>query len=287
MDKLGEVIREWMTSLLRGMSLSNVEDMFSSINEKVGGIAAELGRSPQEWNASIFNMIKTISDNVILPIAGMILTAILCYEFITMITEKNNMHDVPLESFAKIFLKMGVSIYVLSHTFDFVMAIFDVTQHIVNRAGGLISNNGSLELSQELALTINTMTDIPQLISITLLSTMLKFVMSGVSLAVMIILYGRMMQIFMYTSVAPIPFATFGNKEWGTMGVNYVRALAALGLQSFLMLICVAIYTALVQSLNTSPDIQAALLEMAGYTILLVITLFKTSTIAQSILSAH
>lgn len=232
-------------------------------------------------------MIKNLSDNVIIPIAGLILSAVLVYEFLSLIIEKNNMHDVPVETFAKIFIKMGICIYMLSHTFDFVIGIFEVAQTVVNKASGIITGNGTLTVSESIKTTINNMTDVGELISIALLALLLSWVMQGMSVAIMIVLYGRMMEVYMYCSIAPIPFATFGNKEWGSIGNNYVRAILALAFQAFLMMVCVAIYASLVQSLNVSTDIRASLIEMVGYTLLLVLSLFKTARVSQSIFNAH
>lgn len=287
MDKIWNTIVEGFLDMLRGLCLTNIDGMFDSVNARVGTIAIELGKTPQQWSGSIFTMIKNISDTVIVPIAGMILTGVLVYEFLSLIIEKNNMHDVPIETFGKIFLKMGVSIYLLSHTFDFVMAIFDVAQNVVASSAGIIMGDGVLKTSPTMEATILAMTDIGELISIGLLALVLGFVMSAINIAIMIVLYGRMIQIYMYCSIAPIPFATFGNKEWGSIGNNYIKAILALAFQAFLMIICVAIYTTLVASLSTSTDIQKTLLEMVGYTVLLVITLFQTHKVAQSIFNAH
>ena len=137
MDRIFEAIEEWMRNLLTGMVSSNLTTMYTDVNEKTGQIAAQVGQTPQGWNGNIFSMIQNLSDSVIVPIAGMIITFVLCYELISMLTEKNNMHDIDTWMFFKYFFKMWVAVWIVSHTFTITMAVFDVGQSVVSRAAGV------------------------------------------------------------------------------------------------------------------------------------------------------
>lgn len=283
---LDELIEDSCASLREGI-ISNVSGIFDSVNEHTASAGLELSKTPQGWNGNIFSMIQNISDTVILPIAGMILTFIMCYEIISLITDKNNMHEVETFMFFKIILKMGIGVYVLSHSMEFVMAFFDVAQNVISRAMGIVVVDGSLEFDNTLVENLDEIKNIVELIKIWAMSFLMQFAMKVIGVAVTIALYGRFIEIYLYISVAPIPLATFANREWGQIGNNYVRGLMALGFQGFFMLICIAVYSALVQGLVTDPDIMNTLLESAAYTVLLVLALFKTSQISKSIFNAH
>lgn len=283
---LDELIEDSCASLREGI-ISNVFGIFDSVNEHTASAGLELSKTPQGWNGNIFSMIQNISDTVILPIAGMILTFIMCYEIISLITDKNNMHEVETFMFFKIILKMGIGVYVLSHSMEFVMAFFDVAQNVISRAMGIVVVDGSLEFDNTLVENLDEIKNIVELVKIWAMSFLMQFAMKIIGIAVTIALYGRFIEIYLYISVAPIPLATFANREWGQIGNNYVRGLMALGFQGFFMLICIAVYSALVQGLVTDPDIMNTLLESAAYTVLLVLALFKTSQISKSIFNAH
>lgn len=283
---LDELIEDSCASLREGI-ISNVSGIFDSVNEHTASAGLELSKTPQGWNGNIFSMIQNISDTVILPIAGMILTFIMCYEIISLITDKNNMHEVETFMFFKIILKMGIGVYVLSHSMEFVMAFFDVAQNVISRAMGIVVVDGSLEFDNTLVENLDEIKNIVELVKIWAMSFLMQFAMKIIGIAVTIALYGRFIEIYLYISVAPIPLATFANREWGQIGNNYVRGLMALGFQGFFMLICIAVYSALVQGLVTDPDIMNTLLESAAYTVLLVLALFKTSQISKSIFNAH
>lgn len=283
---LDELIEDSCASLREGI-ISNVSGIFDSVNEHTASAGLELSKTPQGWNGNIFSMIQNISDTVILPVAGMILTFIMCYEIISLITDKNNMHEVETFMFFKIILKMGIGVYVLSHSMEFVMAFFDVAQNVISRAMGIVVVDGSLEFDNTLVENLDEIKNIVELIKIWAMSFLMQFAMKVIGVAVTIALYGRFIEIYLYISVAPIPLATFANREWGQIGNNYVRGLMALGFQGFFMLICIAVYSALVQGLVTDPDIMNTLLESAAYTVLLVLALFKTSQISKSIFNAH
>lgn len=270
--------------------MSNLERMFTDVNEKVGTIATQVGKTPQDWNGGIFTMIRNLSDNVIVPIAGMIITFVLCYELISMIMEKNNMHDIDTFMFFKYVFKMWVAVYLVTHTFDIAMAIFDVANHVVNRAGGIISGSTSIEVAEALKTIFESNYEsmsIGELLGLGLETMIVSVCMKIISVAITVILYGRMLEIYLYVSVAPIPFATFTNREWGSIGTNYVKALAALGFQGFFMMVCVAIYAVLVSGITVADNIHGAIWSVAAYTVLLCFSLFKTGSLSKSIFQAH
>lgn len=285
MDFIWDAIKD----LLKEIINSNLENMFTDVNNNVSTIATQVGTTPQGWNSSIFNMIRNLSDTVVLPIAGLILTFVLCYELITMVTEKNNMHDVDTFMFFKYIFKCGIAVYLVSHTFDITMAIFDVAQTIVNSASGAISHDTHIDISSALTNLSATMDGmgIGDLMLLVLETALVSMAMNIVGIIITVILYGRMIEIYITTSVAPIPFATITNREWGSIGNNYLKSLFALGFQGFFMMVCVGIYAVLIRSFTISDDLHTTLFTIAAYTVILCFSLFKTSTLSKSIFQAH
>lgn len=285
MDFIWDAIKD----LLKEIINSNLENMFTDVNNNVSTIATQVGTTPQGWNSSIFNMIRNLSDTVVLPIAGLILTFVLCYELITMVTEKNNMHDVDTFMFFKYIFKCGIAVYLVSHTFDITMAIFDVAQTIINSASGAISHDTHIDISSALTNLGATMDGmgIGDLMLLVLETALVSMAMNIVGIIITVILYGRMIEIYITTSVAPIPFATMTNREWGSIGNNYLKSLFALGFQGFFMMVCVGIYAVLTRSFTISDDLHTTLFTIAAYTVILCFSLFKTSTLSKSIFQAH
>ena len=243
-----------MRELLTGMVESNMSTMFTDVNEKTSEIAAQVGRTPQNWNSSVFSMIQNLSESVVVPIAGIIITLVLCYELISMLTERNNLHDVDTWMFFKYFVKAWVAIYLVSNTFTITMAVFDVGQSVVNSASGIINGETAIDvssLSMQMQAAMATM-EIGELVVLALETFLVSFCMKIMSVVITVIVYGRMIEIYLYTSLAPIPFATMSNREWGHVGTNYFRGLFALAFQAFLMMVCVAIYAALISSVRIS-----------------------------------
>ncbi|MCC8169671.1 MAG: hypothetical protein LIO59_04810 [Oscillospiraceae bacterium] len=284
-DSITEFIKEFLISLITG----SLGTMFDDVNSKVGTIAADVGQTPQDWNSSVFNLLKNLSDTVILPIAGLIITFVLCYELITLLTEKNNMHDIDTFMFFKYIFKCCVAVLILSHTFDITMAIFDLGQYIVSNSAGVISGNTSIDISSALTdieTTLSAM-GIGELFLLVIETSLVSLCMKILSVCITVVLFGRMIEIYMYCSVGPIPFATMTNREWGQIGSNYVKSLAALALQGFFIMVCVGIYAVLVNGFVVTDNLHTTIFTVAAYTVVLCITLFKTGSISKSILSAH
>jgi hypothetical protein len=284
-EKIEEAIRDLLTSFVS----SNLTTMFTDVNTKTGTIAAEVGQTPQSWNGSIFSMIQNLSESVIVPIAGLIITFVLCYELITMITEKNNMHDIDTWMFFKWVFKSFVAVYLVTNTFNIVMAVFDVGQHLVSAAAGVIGSNTSIDISSTIAMMETEMAtmELGELLQLSLETMLVSLCMKAISILVTVVLYGRMIEIYLYTSVAPVPFATMTNREWGQIGNNYARGLLALGFQGFFIMVIVGIYCVLVNSMTVAEDIHSALFSIAAYTVLLCFALFKTGGVSKSIFNAH
>lgn len=287
MDLLLNTLTEWLKELLAGAIASNLTGMVDSVNTKVGDIAAQVGQTPQGWNSGIFSMIQNLSNNVILPIAGIILALVMTMEFIRIIMDKNNMHDFDTWSILMWVFKTACAILIVSNTWNIVMAVFDVSQTVVNNAAGIIVGNTDIELVTEgLEETLMAM-ELSSLIGLWFQSMIVGVTMHILSIIIMLICFGRMIEIYLVTSVAPIPMATMMNHEWSQMGQNYLRSLFALAFQGFLIIVCVAIYAVLVQNMVVESDISMAIWTVMGYTVLLCFTLFKTSSLARSVFNAH
>ncbi|MCC8046963.1 MAG: hypothetical protein LIP12_16020 [Clostridiales bacterium] len=289
MDSLLESIEEWIRGIFTGMVDSNLTTMYTDVNEKTAEIATQVGQTPQGWNSSVFSLIQGLSNNVIVPIAGIIITMVLCYELITMLTERNNLHEVDTWMFFRYFVKMWVAVWLVSNTFTIVMAVFDVGQSVVNSAAGYISNTTAIDITTMIDTMDTAMEamEIPELIMLALETALVSLCMKIMSVLIMVILYGRMIEIYLYSSVAPIPFATMTNREWGQIGTNYFRGLLALAFQGFLMMICVGIYAVLVATMDITEHVHMALFQVAAYTVILCYSLLKTSSLSKSIFNAH
>ena len=284
-----EKIEEAIKDLLMGWIESNLTNMFTDVNDKVGTIATEVGKTPASWDANIYQMIRGLSENVIVPIAGIIITFVLCYELIAMITEKNNLHDTDTWMFFKWFFKAAVAIYLVTNTFDIVMAVFDIGQNVVAGAAGVINGSTSIDIDATLAEMRTSMEamGIGELLALSIETLLISLCLKIMSILITVILYGRMIEIYCTVSIAPIPVATMSNREWGSIGNNYLKALFALAFQGFLIMICVGIYAVLINNMIIADNIHSALFSVAAYTVILCFSLFKTGSLAKSLFNAH
>ena len=288
MDSILQQITDWLKEMLISAIMGNLSGMFESVNNQVGEIATSVGRTPESFSPEIFAMVRNISESVIIPIAGLILTFIACYELIQLIIDHNNLANFETWIFFKWVFKTFVAVMLITNTFNITMAVFDVAQHVINASGGIIAGDTAIDASglEALEETLQGM-DLGPLIGLLLQSFVVQITMYALSIIIFIIVYGRMIEIYLMVSLAPIPFATFANLEQNQLGQNYLRSLLALGFQGFLILVCVAIYAVLVQSVAFSDDIIADIWGVMGYTVLLCFTLFKTGTLAKSVFNAH
>ena len=288
MQSILEQITDWLKSMIISGIMGNLSGMFDSVNQQVGQIAGDVGTTPANFSPAVFSMIRNISESVILPIAGMVLTFIACYELIQMLIEHNNLANFETWTFFKWVFKTFLAVTLISNTFNITMAVFDVAQQVISRSGGLISGSTSVSDATLTAMqaTLEGM-DLGPLLGLYLQTFVVQVTMLALSAIIFVIVYGRMVEIYLMVSLAPIPFATFGNHEQSHTGQNYLRSLFALGFQGFLIMICVGIYAVLIQHLSFSDNIISSIWGVMGYTVLLAFTLFKTGSLAKSVFAAH
>lgn len=285
LDKLDE----WIRGLLTEGIIGNLSGMFNTVNTKVGEIAGEVGQTPLSWNSGVYSMIRNISETVIVPIAGVILTFVMCYELIQLVTEKNNMHDVDGWMFFKWIFKTFCAVMIVTNTWNIVMGIFDVGQSVVNRSAGVIIGNTALDVNTvigNIEARLETL-GTGELFGLWFQSIFVGLTMNALSICIMLVIYGRMIEVYLTTSVGPIPLATMTNRDWGHTGQNYLKSLFALAFQAFLIMVCVGIYSVLVRNIGTTGDISGAIWACMGYTVLLCFALFKTGSLSKSLFGAH
>lgn len=289
MQSIIDKITEWLKGILIDGIVGNLSGMFDNVNTQVGEIAGEVGKTPLQWNSGVFSMIQTLSETVIIPIAGLILAFVMCYELIQMVIDRNNLHDMDTWMFFKWVFKTFVAVLLVTNTFNIIMGVFDMAQHVVNQSAGVIISNAGIDLATaipDMETRLQAM-ELGPLFGLWFQSIFVGITMKALSVCIFIIIYGRMLEIYLMTSLGPIPLATMVNREWGGMGQNYLKSLLALGFQAFLIMVCVGIYAVLVQNIATETDIIAAVWACMGYTVLLCFTLFKTGSLSKAIFNAH
>lgn len=288
------ILTDWITEWLRGLLIDgimgNLEGLFTNLNNRVGEIAVEVGTSPATWNAGVFSLIRQLSETVVLPIAGIVLTFVMCYELIQMLIDRNNLHDIDTWLFFKWIIKTFIAVTILSNTFNIVIAVFDVAQSVVAQSAGLVQ--GTTDISPNLVAnmqaTIEQM-ELGPLLGLWLQSFVVHHTMTALNIFIFVVVYGRMIEIYMLTSLAPLPFATVVNRDLGHMGHNYFRSLLAIGFQGLLIIVCLAIYAVLIQSIAAAggTDIFETIWTAIGCTVLLCFTLLKTGSLAKAVFGAH
>ena len=288
MGILTEWINQWLKELLIGAIMGNLEGLYDTVNTRVGEIAVQVGTTPAAWNAGVFSLIRQISETVILPIGGMILTFVAAYELIQMVIERNNLHDLDYWLFFKWIFKSACAILILSNTFNIVNGVFDVSQSVIARSAGVIQGSTDVTpgMLDALEATLEGM-DLGPLVGLFMQTIFIGFTMKALGVIIFVLVYGRMLHIYLLTSLAPLPVATLANRELGGMGQNYIKSLFAIGFQGLLMLVCVGIYAVLIQGISTGGDPIGAIWGTVGYTVLLAFMLFKTGSISSSIFGAH
>lgn len=290
MQSIFDAITEWLKELLVEGIMGNLGGLFTNVNEQVGEIAAQVGTTPAAWNAGVFSMIRQLSETVILPIAGLVLTFVMTYELIQMLIDHNNLHNFDTWIFFKWIFKTFCAVLIVTNTWNIVMAVFDVAQNVVSQSAGVIISDAGIDISGVVGDLETQLADwsVGALLGLWFQSVFVGLCTQILSICIFLVIYGRMIEVYLVTSIGPIPFATMVNREWGSTGQNYLRSLLALGFQAFLIMICVGIYAVLVEGISTSGDnISAAIWGCMGYTVLLCYTLFKTGSLAKSLFGAH
>ena len=289
MDFLWNKLTEWLKEMLVGGIMGNLSGLFDSINEQVADISKTVGTTPQNWNSSVFNMVKSLSETVIVPIAGIILAIVMTMELIQMIMDRNNFHDFDIGQIYKWVFKTFFAVMIVTNTWNLVMAVFDLAQHVISKSAGIIISDTSVNLSTIITNMEARLAEmeIGPLFSLWIQSALIGIISWMLAICIFVVVYGRMIEVYLITSIAPIPMATMGNREWASTGQNYMRSLFALGFQAFLIIVCVAVYAVLVQTITVDADIIKAVWTCIGYTVLLCFTLFKTSSLSKSIFGAH
>ena len=289
MDLIWKKFTDWLKELLVGGIMDNLTGLFDQVNAKISDAAGHIGSTPQTWNSGIYNMIRSLSDSVILPIAGVILAFVMTLELIQLITEKNNLHDLDTWIFFKWVFKTACAVLIVSNTWNIVIGVFEAAQSVIASASGVIVGNTSINLMDHLTDLESRLMEMNvwSLLGLWLQSFVVGITMWALTICIFIIVYGRMIEIYLVTSIAPIPMATMVNREWGQMGQNYLRSLLALAFQGFLIIVCIAIYAVLVQNMLIDDNISTAIWMCMGYTVLLCFTLFKTGSLSKSIFNSH
>ncbi|NLV48990.1 MAG: hypothetical protein GXY22_10110 [Clostridiaceae bacterium] len=289
MQSMLDSINEWLKELLIEGIILNLSGMFDQVNQKVGEIAVDIGTTPAGWHSGIFAIIRNLSETVILPIAGVILAFVMTYELIQIVIDRNNLHEIDTWIFFKWIFKTFIAVMLVTNTFNIVMGIFDMSQSVVSSASGIIVSDTAVDMASvvvDLEARLQAM-EVGPLLGLWFQSLIVGLTMNVLSICIFLVIYGRMIEIYLVTSIGPIPMATLANREWGSIGQNYLRSLLALSFQAFLIIVCVAIYAVLIQSIAADEDISGAIWGAMGYTVLLCFTLFKTGSLAKSIFNAH
>ena len=290
LDFILDPINEFIRDMLKGWIEDNLSDLFVQLNDNVAGVTTEVSQTPSTWNGSIFSIVQNLSETVIVPIAAVIITYVLCYELISMLIDRNNMHDFDTALFLKYIFKAGIAVFLLSKTSDIVMAMFDLGSHMTSTAGGVIYSEAGIPDIASDVIAIHARLDAMttgELWSFVFETMFAKLIIRIMSVLITVIMYGRMIEVYLYVSCAPIPFATLGNKEWGSIGTNYIKSIFALALQGFFIMVCVGIYAALVSGLVVAEDLSAAVWQLMAHTVVLCFSLFKTGSLAKSIMVAR
>lgn len=289
MDFIWNKVTEWLKGILIGGIMGNLQGLFDNVNQQVSGIAGQVGTTPQAWNSGVYSMIRSLSDNVILPIAGVILAIVMTLELLQLVLEKNNLQSFETWIFFKWIFKTFCAILIVTNTWDIIMGIFDAAQSVVRSAAGIIRADTDIDLVQvigDLEVRLQEM-ELGALLGLWFQTLFVGVTLQALSICIFVIVYGRMVEIYVVTSLAPIPMATMMNHSWGQMGQNYLRSLFALGFQAFLIIVCVAIYAVLVHTIAVGTDVVAAIWTCIGYTVLLCFSLFKSGGMAKQIFGAH
>ncbi|MEM1486430.1 CD0415/CD1112 family protein (plasmid) [Oscillospiraceae bacterium PP1C4] len=291
MDGVLEKISEWIKLMVIELISQNLESIFAGVNNSAESINAQVMLTPSAWNPEIWGMIDDITRIVMVPIAGIILTYVMCMELITLASDRNNMHSLSdvTQMLIKFITKTFIAVLLVQKGQDITMGLFDLGAWAVSHTSSYVSDTTAISIETSVSAIAESLKEAPltECFQLLLLTGLAKLCIYAIWIAVNVILLGRMIEIYMVCSVGPIPFSTLVNKEWSGIGQNYIKALAALAFQGFFIVICVAVYNVLVRSLTITEDLKSSLVQVLIYTAALCFTLLKTKSVANSVFNAH
>lgn len=283
------MISEWAKGVLIGGIADNMSASFRLTANVLHNYGNGALLTLNEDGLGISGIIQTLSQNVILPIAGIILTFVMCYELIQIIIQKNNMQDIDTWIFFKWIFKTFIAVLLVTNTWQLVSAVFQLGNRLVADASGAISTTVGLDTGTAMETFIDGLQDknIGELLGLYISSGFVFLTINILVVCVFLVMYARIIEIYLVTSLAPIPFATFTNHDWSHVGQNYLKSIIALAFQGFLIMVCMGIYAVLLNNISFTEDLAASMWICVGYTALLVYALFKTGSVSKSIFSAH
>lgn len=280
-------IGEWLKSGLAESCAYRITNLFTAWNEQVAKIAENVSQTPQEWNAEIYNMVQVLSETLIMPIACVILTFIVTYDLLSMVMEKNNMKDFDIAMLFKWMLKTAIAVVLVSNTFEIIMAIFEVSQYVIDSSVDII-----IKGSTDIKMTIENLEEqlvamgFFDLIGLWIGTFVIQACIWVMVIIINLIVYYRMISIYIMISLAPIPIACITSREYGSIGVNFIKSLCAVGLQGFLIMICLSMYSVMIAALPTTDNIWLAMLGTVFLAVALCVALTKTNSLAKMMLGA-
>ncbi len=284
---LDEVIKNFMS----GVSSNSLEQILLYVNKIAEEVGAELGKSPESFNAQVFKLLETFSKNVVLPIGILILTIVLVTNLCKSLLDDREMQN-PLKVYFFFIITSVFAVILVTNSFEITNFIINISQTIVDKALTLFdkeatSITGDITKFEE---TLKTM-EVSQIFGIWLMLILTVIIMWLVRILVQIVILGRFIEIFMRISIAPIPFATFFNRDLSSTGYNFVKSMVAVSLQAILIMVVIAIYRGTLSSIAVDVGSQEILMlfliKILGINLTLVFMLFQTKRIADSILSVH
>lgn len=280
-----DVLKENFLEGLRYACIQMYTNIFSQANDTTESVAADLLVTPENMFPGVYTTIIGIAETVFIPIAGIVLVCVLSYECVNMMAESNRMKEFTPQDVFILILKMLAGVMLLSHSFDLVNACFKIGQWAVVRVG-LETGNANLGEGLDAIVLIQQSTDIFAMIGYLVLGVLMKFFIVIFSIVIRIAVWLRFVELYMFMVSAPIPFATFLNKEWGQVGLNYVRKILSLAFQPVYMILCFSIFNGTLV-IQQDSDFTWAIIKSFAAMFILTIALFKTSSIADSIFNAH
>ncbi len=302
MDFVFERLDLWIKGILADTVCSNLRSMMETIQTLTVGLDSELALSPDSYNADMWSMLQNVIDSAIVPVASLVLTAIMCLELISWLNEQNNMRTTGdiMAQFVKFIVRLFIGVLLVQKSYDITLWVFRLSNFVIFNAIGTINTSisadilsgSSLEAIKETLVTLE-IGDLLTIIGVSFLASLATVIIQA---AAWIVILGRVIQIYMYCSVGAIPYATLTHKETSGIGKNYLLNLAALGFQGFFMLIAIAMYGYLINDAISKLDPGDLVSPMGFISFVLkllccggalLFTLIGSKSLSKSIFNAH